>query len=278
MEDHVTIRVLASGSSGNALFVRIGEVTLLVDAGISLTRLEDGIRKVGVSVDSLDGLVITHEHSDHIHGLERLLRRYPETHLFASKGTFEALEIELPRSAEWTRLEAGKTTRIGELDMRVFDLVHDAAEPTGFRLDSPHYSFGFVTDLGFWTDEVADALVGCQALVVESNYDDEMLRNGPYPRFLKRRISSSKGHLSNEQAAALLRRLDHDDLECVVLAHLSEKNNDPDLAVRCARDAIANDGVDVVAARRKKPSETLTFDGRQTAVNRDKGPRQGRLF
>jgi phosphoribosyl 1,2-cyclic phosphodiesterase len=277
MEDLVMIRVLASGSSGNALFVRVGEQRLLVDAGISLTRIEDGLAKVGESVDRLDALILTHEHTDHIRGLDRLMRRYPRTPLLASRGTYDALDIEWSTPPDWQTLSAGASAFVGDVELRVFGLVHDAAEPTGFRLESPHFTFGFATDLGFWTDEVADALQGCHALVVESNYDNEMLENGPYPRFLKRRISSSKGHLSNEQAAALLRRVGHDELECVVLAHLSEKNNDPDLAVQTARSAVSAN-VQVVAARRKKPSEVLTFDGRQSRVRRDEGPRQGRLF
>ncbi|MGM0558316.1 MAG: MBL fold metallo-hydrolase [Myxococcota bacterium] len=278
MDDLVTIQVLASGSSGNALFIRVGETRVLVDAGISLRGLESGLAGIGEDVDRLDALLLTHEHSDHVRGLERMLRAYPSTTVLATRGTREALDFDLPDVASWTPIEAGRIWGVGDVQFDIFETVHDAAEPIGFRLTSPAFSLGFATDLGFWTDEVADALMGCRVLLVESNYDAQMLQNGPYPRFLKRRISSSKGHLSNDQAGALLRRVAHDELESVVLTHLSEKNNDPDLAVRQAARSLGRDHVKVVAARRKEPSDVLTFDGRETTVRRGDEPRQGLLF
>lgn len=278
MDDLVTIRVLASGSSGNALFIRVGQTRLLVDAGISLRALEAGLAGVDEELGGLDALLLTHEHNDHVRGLERLLRKNPPTTVVTTRGTREALDFEWPEATTWRPIEAGGGFGIGDVEFTVFETVHDAAEPIGFRLDAPGFSLGFATDLGFWTDDVAEALMGCRVLMVESNYDAQMLQNGPYPRFLKRRISSSKGHLSNDQAGALLRRVAHDDLESVVLTHLSEKNNDPDLAVRQAVKSLGRDHVTVVAARRKEPSEVLTFDGRTTSVRRDAGPRQGQLF
>ncbi len=278
MDDLVTLRVLASGSSGNALFLKVGDVRLLVDAGISLRQLEGGLASMGESPGDLDALLLTHEHSDHVRGLERLIKRYPDTHVMASRGTYDALEVDWPADMRWTRIEAGQAYPLSDVDLRIFALVHDAAEPTGFRLDSPSFTLGFATDLGFWTDEVADALADCHALIVESNYDVQMLQDGPYPRFLKRRISGSNGHLSNNQAGALLRRVDHDGLECVVLTHLSEKNNAPDLAVREALRSLGRDDVQVVAARRKEPTEILSFEGRTTTVRREQGPLQGQLF
>ncbi|QDG53811.1 MBL fold metallo-hydrolase [Persicimonas caeni] len=256
MDDTIKIRILASGSKGNSAFVRVGDTRLLIDAGISCRRIVHGLRDIDESPEDLDAVLLTHEHSDHVKGMRVFLNNYPETHVFSTRGTLVGCEERFPMPQNWTPIAADGPFRVGEVTVDPFELLHDASEPTGFRLDASGFSMGFVTDLGYWTDEIAEHLLGCRVLVVEANHDPHMLRTGPYPAFLKRRIASSRGHLSNEQARALVSRIAHPELEWLVLAHLSEKNNAPELAIDEISPALPTGDTNIIAAS-KEPGQPI---------------------
>lgn len=265
------VRVIASGSSGNSTFIRLGETRLLVDAGVSLTRIRDALEEIGESLDDLGAVVITHEHGDHVSGLEPLLRAVPELPVLATSGTLRAMKA---RGLDARRLKAGKPKHWGGLDLLPFTVSHDAEEPIGLRIEASSFAMAIATDLGFWTDEVAAAMHGCPLVIVEANHDPAMLERGPYPRFLKRRVAGRKGHLANSQARALLDRIADPCIEQVVLAHMSLKNNTAELAYRAAAEVLG-DEVDIVVATKDHPTKLLEPSG--DAVF-DGPPRQLALF
>lgn len=277
MDDTIKIRILASGSKGNSAFVRVGDTRLLIDAGISCRRIERALADIDEPASELDGVLVTHEHSDHIKGLRVFLNKHPHTPVYATNGTMQGCGEHFDEPTHWTSIAADRAFRVAGITVDPFELLHDANEPTGFRLDAVGFSMGFVTDLGYWTDEIAERLQACRVLVVEANHDPQMLRTGPYPAFLKRRIASSRGHLSNEQARALVSRIAGPDLEWLVLAHLSEKNNAPELAIEevCRAGAVDPSATSVIAAS-KQPGELIELAPSTTAGAR--APAQGVLF
>lgn len=264
------VQTLASGSSGNATFVQLGETRFLVDAGISLTRIEKALTGLGESIDQLSAVLLTHEHGDHVAGLDRLLKKRPDLPVLATAGTLQALKL---RRIDARRLKPGKPHHWANLDIVPFQVSHDAEEPVGLRIEAGAFAMGFCTDLGFWTDEVVDAIRGCPFLLVEANHDPDMLRRGPYPRFLKRRVSGRRGHLANAQAQQLFERVADPCIETVVLAHLSETNNTTDLAHAAAHNVFA-DEVNIVVAG-PNPGPLLDLEGEAVF---DGPPRQLALF
>ncbi len=255
----VVIKTLASGSSGNATFLQFGDRRVLVDAGVSRRKLAKGLALVGVRLADLDALLITHGHRDHIAGLSKVLAGEFRGELMATPGAAreieESLEMELPFRA----VKAGVEESVGELSVTPFAIPHDAAEPVGYRFSYRGFELGYATDMGRVKKEVVEALKHCRVLMVEANYDQEMLRWGPYPRFLKQRIAGAGGHLSNAQSRALVEAARHEGLEQVVLLHLSEKNNQAHKAVEAVQSGVAK-AVKVVAAPRKKAGETMGFE------------------
>ncbi|PLX74296.1 MAG: MBL fold metallo-hydrolase [Desulfuromonas sp.] len=222
--------LLASGSKGNAAIIESGNTRLLVDAGLSLRELQRRMQEVGVDAASLDAVLISHEHSDHVRGLGPLQRRFGlPVYLHAGLHTCLA-DKDLPGGVQ--EFETGCRWQLGELEVEAFPVTHDAMAPVGFTFSSEVGKVGIATDLGIATRLVEQHLHGCRALVLEANHDEEMLRDGPYPWPLKQRVRSSHGHLSNTAASQLLDKLLWDGLESITLAHLSESNNLPDLACR----------------------------------------------
>ncbi len=255
----VELTTLASGSSGNTTFIRFGDTRLLVDAGISYRQLNRRLKSIDESIQALSGLLITHEHSDHIDACRLVEKNHPELPMYATFGTAEACG----ESDDWTPnfhiIEAQQSFAIDGVDILPFRISHDAREPVGFRFAIPGFCLGFASDLGRPTREVVDGLSDCQALVIESNYDAQMLRTGPYPQFLRRRIAGRGGHLSNRQARALLDDVAGPELLAVVLCHLSENNNDPDGAVATVQKALDDTDTRIVAAPRGEIGEPLQF-------------------
>lgn len=275
MGQSIKIRMLASGSSGNSVFVRAAGTRLLVDAGISYRRIDQALCDIDEDPAELDAVLLSHEHTDHTRGLARLFKMCPDVSLFCSQGTLEdADDFEPPARVQ--TVAAGRPFRVDRIEVTPFELMHDAAEPCGFRLEAPGFSLGVATDLGAWDEQVVDHLSGCRALVIEANHDADMLRRGPYPAFLKRRIAGRLGHLSNDQARALLSRVASAHLEWVILAHLSQKNNSPESAV--SRVSGALDGgasIDVLAAG---PEPGRLIEMAPTANAPSATPRQGILL
>jgi phosphoribosyl 1,2-cyclic phosphodiesterase len=246
--------VLASGSSGNALYVETDRLRMLVDAGISGRELDRRLRNVaGIQLKDIDVLLLTHEHSDHVRGLRQVLK-HAHPRVFATEGTW----AQVPREGdgpepEWVSIRAGQRFEIGDLTVQAIPVSHDAEEPVMFRLEHSDGTFAVLTDLGYFSDAARHALLGCRCAVVETNHDIEMLRAGRYPWSLKRRILGDKGHLSNEDAAYGLAEVFTQRLEGpvdVYLAHLSEENNLPELAELTVKSVLMDARRDLLDAVR----------------------------
>ncbi len=220
--------LLASGSKGNSLFIEAGDTRLLVDAGLSARELTARVASVGAAAADLHGIIITHEHVDHIRGAGALARKNG-TPVLISYPTSRQM-AEHFRATRLIEFESGCSFEFRDFIVDPFPITHDTTDPVGVVLESPEGRIGCATDLGIATRLVRDKLKGCRALVLESNHDEEMLANGPYPWHLKQRIRSRHGHLSNRESAELLAEVLHPGLEALFLAHLSEVNNQPDTA------------------------------------------------
>jgi phosphoribosyl 1,2-cyclic phosphodiesterase len=224
---------LGSGSEGNALLVecRDGErvVRILVDCGFGLREARRRLESLGVAVDELDAILVTHEHSDHIGGAYRLAAS-AHVPLHLTYGTMRAVLPPENMTPLWSFIDPGKTFDIGGVYVQPFAVPHDAREPVQFVFDDGRHRLGVVTDLGFCSAHVVRSLDRLDALVLESNHDERMLERSAYPWSLKKRISSDYGHLSNEAAGQLLARIDQSRLNHVLAAHLSRQNNRPELA------------------------------------------------
>ena len=254
--------VLASGSSGNACYVEAGNTSVLIDAGLSGREIERRLEMVGRSAANLDALIVTHEHLDHIKGAGVLSRRF-DLPVYINQKTLEMGRKTLGKVLRTKIVQTGQALKIKDLNVETFTKCHDAADPVGLVLTLNGVRFGMVTDLGKSTRLVEDRLKGCQTLLLEFNHDPEMLENGPYPLYLKRRIKGRDGHLSNDQAGDLLESVSHVKLKQVVLAHLSEQNNHPDKALERASAVLENCGLgqtNVVISRQHKPGPLLEVE------------------
>lgn len=222
------ICLLASGSKGNSLFIEAGDTRLLVDAGLSARELTARLSAIGVAAGDLNGILITHEHTDHIRGAGALARKNGIPVLISYPTSRQASEHF--RATRLIEFESGCSFEFRDFLVDPFPITHDTTDPVGVVIESREGRIGSATDLGIATRLVRDKLKGCRALVLESNHDEEMLANGPYPWYLKQRIRSRHGHLSNRESADLLEEIIHPDLEVLFLAHLSEVNNLPEAA------------------------------------------------
>lgn len=235
------ICLLASGSKGNAILIETGRTRLLVDAGLSAREIRRRLALVGVAAESLTALLVTHEHTDHVRGLGPLVRQL-DLPVYLQTDLARRLP-DVGKTERVREFAAGEDFVIEDLSIRPFAVTHDALAPVGFTLNGAAGKVGIATDLGVVTRLVTDCLRGCRALVVETNHDQVMLRDGPYPWQLKQRVRSSHGHLSNDAGGALLQELLWTGLETVFLGHLSETNNRPELALAAAQDALAGQNV-----------------------------------
>ena len=242
---------IASGSSGNCIYVGSDTTHLLVDVGISGKRTEAGLKELDLSMQDIDGIFITHEHADHIAGLGVLGRKYGIP-IYATKGTIAAIKNtssvgKIPDEL-FCPISADEKVTIKDLVCNPMRISHDAAEPVAYRIQHGKKRVGIITDLGNYNDYTVESLKGMDALLLEANHDINMLQVGPYPYYLKQRILGDRGHLSNERAGQLLCSLLHDKLQTVVLGHLSKENNLPELAYEAVR-------VEVTMARMQKEEE-----------------------
>lgn len=241
----LTLTTLASGSSGNCLLVSDGRTHVLVDAGISCRRICNGLKELGVDPAELSGVLITHEHSDHISGLTTLTKQR-QVPVYASRGTGRQLCYRIPFLEDLLRpFVPGEGFSIGGLDIGTYPTPHDAAESVGYTLSAGGRKAAVVTDLGYVTDQVRDSIRGAHLLVAESNHDVEWLQSGPYPYYLKARILGDRGHLSNEAGAQLACTAVEGGARTVVLAHLSHENNTPARAHEVTRMALEHMGAQV---------------------------------
>ena len=260
----ITVHTLASGSSGNACLIRHGSTALLLDAGISCRRITTSLRELGLALDDLTAVLITHTHTDHIAGLATMLKRssFP---IFASEAAARDLLYRLPGCG--SRLHAftpNRTFALGSCSVSPFSISHDAPGACGFRIDTEDGSVGLLTDSGYVTEDAADLLPGCDLVLLEANHDVETLECGPYPYYLKQRILGNAGHLSNETAARFAVALASSGTRELILSHLSWENNTPTMAYNAVERALSAAGLSprLTVAPRDHLSETYTVCGR----------------
>ncbi len=229
---------IASGSSGNCIYVGSDATHLLVDIGISGKRTESGLSELELTGRDIDGILITHEHADHIQGLGVISRKY-EIPIYATPGTIKAIKecssLGKMDEALFHEIQEDKKFIIKDLTINPMRISHDAAQPVGYRISYGGKKVAVCTDLGTYNDYTVECLKGMDALLLEANHDVNMLQVGPYPYYLKQRILGDRGHLSNENSGRLLCRVLHDKLKAVVLGHLSKENNLPELAFESVR-------------------------------------------
>jgi phosphoribosyl 1,2-cyclic phosphodiesterase len=240
----VSVSVLASGSKGNSTLISSSRTKILVDAGVSCRETVKRMRALGDDPRSLSAILITHEHCDHICGLAVLARKF-QVPVFMTGATHQAWARslrddagELPRLERLEIFSAGRSFTIGDIAVTPFTIPHDAVDPVGMTFRADGIKVGIATDLGYMPPNVCDQLRGCDVLVIESNHDLEMLRGGPYPWSVKQRVGSPTGHLSNDKLAKFLCTEYDGRASYIVLAHLSELNNHPELALGTAEKAL----------------------------------------
>jgi phosphoribosyl 1,2-cyclic phosphodiesterase len=251
--------VLASGSSGNSAFVAAGKTRVLVDAGLSLRELRKRLAAIGEEPENLNAILVTHEHSDHVSGLARLAARCGIP-VYATRLTAAAIDWE----AEEAKLEvfqAGTEFPIGEIEVTSFTIPHDAADPVGFCFEAEGVKIAIATDLGYITESVRYHLRGAHALLLESNHDLDMLKVGPYPWSVKQRVMGRMGHLSNAVMCDYLREDLGSSTAHLILGHLSEQNNHPEIVRMVAREALDRRGLSarLAIASQRQPSEVYEF-------------------
>ena len=252
------IAVLASGSKGNALYLASGKTSFLIDAGLSAREIERRLGLLNRTAASLSAILVSHEHTDHIRGVGPLARRY-NLPVYITEKTYVAAEGALKHLPHVEYIDPDTPFEIGAFWFSPFLVSHDAVEPLGFSLTDGTLKVGIATDLGVITQLVRENMRGSHIAIVEFNHDPDMLMDGPYPWDLKQRIKGRRGHLSNPTAAKFVETIFHRDLERVVLAHLSETNNTPEMALRCLMEKgpcrVAAE--QVVVARPDRPVQVL---------------------
>lgn len=232
---------LASGSSGNSTYIGTDNTHILVDAGITCRRIDMGLNELGIKGNELDGIFITHEHTDHIQGLRILSKKY-QIPIYGTEETLEQIEMSDKKKEIDTNLFRSILPdiplKIGDLTVKPFSNHHDAANPLAYRVENAGKSVAVVTDLGTYSDYTIQNLEKVDALLLEANHDVHMLEAGSYPYYLKRRILSSMGHLSNDACGELLNSILHDGIKKIFLGHLSKENNMAELAYETVSLAI----------------------------------------
>lgn len=235
---------IASGSSGNCIYAGNNNTHVLVDVGISGKRIEQGLNVLGLTGNDIDGILITHEHSDHISSLGVMARRYGIP-IYATAGTirgiFATKSLGNIDESLFHVIAGGSSFDINDLRINSVNVSHDANEPVAYRINSGRESVGVCTDLGVYDEQIVECMSGLDALLIEANHDINMLQVGKYPYSLKQRILGDKGHLSNETCGKLLCKLLHDDLNNIYLGHLSAENNYAELAYEAVRLEIMMD-------------------------------------
>ena len=259
---------IASGSSGNCIYVGSDNTHLLVDTGISKKRIEEGLKTLDLKGNDLNGILITHEHSDHIQGLGVFSRKY-QIPIYATKGTLEGIKSysglgKMPEGL-YHPIHTDEPFTLGDIDIHPFEISHDANEPAGYRLECGAKSVAVATDLGKYDSYTVKNLQNLDAVLLEANHDIHMLEVGGYPYYLKQRILGDRGHLSNELSGQLLCDILHDNLKYIMLGHLSRENKSAQLAyetvkleVTLADNEYKGEDLDMFVASRDSVSEIVT--------------------
>ncbi|MBQ3423939.1 MAG: MBL fold metallo-hydrolase [Clostridia bacterium] len=235
---------LFSGSSGNAVYVGCDDTHVLVDAGMSGTRICAELHRMGIDPKQLNAILVTHEHVDHIKGIGILSRKF-DLPVYATEGTWQGMIRKIGQIADKNRIviEGGQDFFLGSIDVTPFPTPHDALESVGYTFQLNGAKFAIATDLGCVRDSWMRHVKGSDAVLLESNYDPDMLSAGPYPYELKSRIRSKRGHLSNDDASGAAVELVKSGTRQIVLGHLSKENNFPELALRCCELSLQLSGI-----------------------------------
>ena len=243
------IASLGSGSRGNGTLIEYEDTCLLVDLGFSLKETLARLARLSKSPEDINTILVTHEHADHINGVSSFAATYG-TAVRMTFGTSQGSQY--PKKSECKVISSHQPFTIGKIEIEPIPVPHDAREPSQFIFTGGRkYRIGLLTDIGHITTHVRERYKNCDALFLECNYDAQMLADGPYPSTLKTRVGGSQGHLSNSQAGELLRVVKNDRLKYIVIGHISEKNNNPDLALASARKALGNWRGDLFIADQK---------------------------
>lgn len=236
-----------SGSKGNCTFISDKDTNILIDAGVSASKIINSLKDIGVSPEEIDAILITHEHSDHVAGVKVLSDRYGIP-VYANESTMSKLVSAGQVSERAVRItESGSSFSLRSAVVRSFRTPHDSAESVGYTIDMMDKKFGIATDTGCITKAMLSALAKCEAVLIESNHDVDMLRNGKYPYVLKRRIMSDNGHLSNENCAWLATQLTLWGTKRIALGHLSENNNTPEKAYEATEKMFSDNNIKIGA-------------------------------
>lgn len=258
---------VASGSSGNCICLGSDQCHVMIDAGISGKRIEEGMNTYDYTTSDMDGVLITHEHSDHIQGLGVVARKYGLP-IYATKGTADAIlqssSVGKIDPSLFHVIEAGKNFFIGNLEIYPMSISHDAADPVAYLVSDGRHRVGVVTDLGYYDADIVSHMEGLDALLLEANHDIHMLQVGAYPYPLKQRILGERGHLSNETSGQLLGQILHDGMQHILLGHLSKENNYDELAYETVRLEISlgdnpyrGNDFPIEVAKRDRPSSLI---------------------
>lgn len=259
MGNMLKVCVLASGSKGNAIYISDGQTNLLLDAGLSAREIEARLALRGLNPHELTAILISHHHSDHVRGIGPMSRRYGLP-VYTLPATLQNCKLGNLKSVLY--FEKGRAFTINSLSVHAFDTPHDAVDSVGFVISAGGLKIGVATDLGIITNVVREHLRGCNLLVLEANHDVEMLLHGPYPWYLKQRVKSRSGHLSNDDCCEFLGDIMHDALEHVIFAHLSETNNTPEKVREVMQPLFCAADIPFTVAGQNYPTEIIVIAGK----------------
>lgn len=232
----IKFQSIVSGSSGNCTLICCSNTKILIDCGISGKKVTAYLNDIGIDPCEIDRILVTHEHIDHTSGIGIMSRKF-DIPILASEGTWEGMRIGKIAEANKQVFSKNVPIEIGDIRVTPFDIPHDAMQPTGYVIQAENKRIAVATDIGHITTTVTDSLTGCDAVILEANYDEHMLQTGPYPQNLKKRIAGAKGHLANKDAGALATYLAKKGTKHIMLGHLSNENNSPEIAFsEVARD------------------------------------------
>ena len=256
---------LYSGSSGNSLFVQTENTRILIDAGVSSKKIEEGLKSIDVEPSSIDAILVTHEHSDHIQGLGTFSKKF-DTPIYANQETIDTMQNQILKISEKNikKFKVADKFSIGDIDIKSFSIPHDAANPCGFNIFKENKKLSIATDIGHMDNKLIKNLEDSLFILLESNYDPEIIKYSRYPYSLKSRITGPLGHLSNDSAGKTISYLLKSGLKSAMLGHLSKENNFPELAYKTVADQLMeqnnfNNSISLSVANRNSPGKLLEF-------------------